>query len=224
MLTVSVDAARLGLAGRVDGKGIAYVYYEVLIKDENSERYYGPVIREHVRAVGEKETRGVCRPDWTDPVEVSLDVDLTMRLLTDGERSAFCFAVPEGYTAASHRVGGIYVAAVGTGPLRAVVDFDASGKVTRVVARKDRGRASTLREIVLKKGDTFTPAVEVLTHPSADAGWDVATAGSNTLTVGKRPLHVVTEALLPGEYLAGLLVQDPDGRLSRRYAPFTVHV
>ena len=73
-----------------------------------------------------------------------------------------------------------------------------------------------------KAGDQFTPLVQILTPPAGSGDWDVATALSTTLTFRDRLLSVVTGPPMLGEYLAGLLIQDLDGGLTRGYVPLTI--
>ncbi len=45
---------------------------------------------------------------------------------------------------------------------------------------------------------------------------------STSLVFPDRRLRVVTETLIPGDYLAGLVVQDLDGGLHRKYVPLAI--
>jgi hypothetical protein len=58
--------------------------------------------------------------------------------------------------------------------------------------------------------------------PTEDGKWEVATALSTLLTFREQPLQLVTESPIPGEYLAGILIQDLDRKLTRKYAPLNI--
>lgn len=222
-LECSGDGEGLALTARVAGSGIAFIYTELLLKDPDAGRYYGPVARAHVRAAREGGTRATAHPVWDDAVEITAEIDPGLPLLTDGTAYAFCFAVPAGYGDPGRRLEGLYAPAGGATPFQAVCSFDEDGSLRGILAKKEQGRRSLPRGLTPKPGDRFTPFAQVLTPPDEDAGvgaaagWTVAAGLSAALTWGAQRLRVVTEAPLPGDYLAGLLVQDLDGRLTREY-------
>ena len=104
------------LTAQISGKNIAYIYTEILLKDRGLDQFYGPVAREHVPADRNKETRGISRPDWDETVKLAVRLRPSLRLLTDGVDSAFCFAAPEGYGTSDYRLGGLYTPADGAVP------------------------------------------------------------------------------------------------------------
>jgi len=273
-----LEGEEVVLSGRISGKNVAYVYAELLLKDPDAERYYGPVAREHVEAGRTKETRGVARPDWEEYLDLRVRLAPSLRVLGDGVDSAFCFPVPEGYGRPDHRLDGLYVsagvpaegtavddsdaAAAAASPaaaaashvataraaaaapditavraadtrrdaaaprggtsFRARLIIDETGQIRQIVARKEQGRRALPHVLTPKPGDRFTPFVQTLTPPTDDGEWGVETLLSTTLTFRDAPLRVVTYAPIPGDYLAGLLVEDFDGRLTRRYVPLTI--
>jgi hypothetical protein len=221
-IDLSAKGEEFMLSAWVDGSNIAFIYTEVLLKDESLDRFYGPVAREYIRAERTKETRGVSRPDWDDSVDLSVKIRPSLRVLTDGVDSAFFFSVPEGYGDPQHRIDGLYAPADGTGEFRARVTFDSGGETKRIVAYKEQGYRSAPHPLAPRRGDRLTPFVQVLTPPAEDGEWKVGTALSTPLTLGDRPFRVVTETPMPGDYLVGLLVQDFDGGLTRKYAPLTI--
>jgi hypothetical protein len=210
------------LTTQVRGRNIAHIFAEILLKDRDLDRYYGPVVREHVRAHRNKETGGVIRPDWDDPVDVVVAIHPILRLLTDGIDSAFCFSVPEGYGSSDYRIDGLYALADGAAPFRARFAFDSAGEMKRVIAYKEQGGRSTPHALNPGQGDRFAPFVQVLTPPTEDGDWEVTPALSTPLAFHDKELCVVTDTPMPGEYLVGLLVQDLDGRLTRKYVPLTI--
>jgi len=221
-LVLSAEGEELTLTAEVNGRNIAYIYAEMLLKDTDFDRFYGPVARHHVWADRNKETRGISRPDWDDPVEVAVALRPHLRLLTNGVESGFCFSVPEGYGDPDHQLGGLYTPAGGAAPLRALLTFDNSGEMKRLLAYGRQARRSGLHALTPKAGDEFTPLVQMLTPPAQGGDWDMATALSTPLTFHDRSLSVVTGPPMPGEYLAGLLIQDLDGGLTREYVPLTI--
>ncbi|MBN1631675.1 MAG: hypothetical protein JW990_18120 [Thermoleophilia bacterium] len=217
----TLEDGELFLVAQVRGRNIAHVFAEVLLKDGDLERYFGPVLREHVPAARSKETRGVSRPVWDDPVDVSVRLGSCVRLLTDGVETVFCFSVPEGYGTPNHRLTGRYTPAHAAAPLRACLTFGSTGDLVDAVAYRERRGRSLPRAVTLREGDRFAPYAQVLT-PLDEGEWEVGTALCDVLVLGDRPLRVESAPLMPGEYLAGVAVQDLDGGFTRRYAPLTV--
>lgn len=219
---VSREGDLVTVGGRIAGRGVAYVYADLLLKDPASERYYGPVARERVAASRFKETRGSIRPVWDDPLEIAAAVTAGLRVLTDRIDHAFCFSTPGAYGDPTRRLEGLYTPSGGGRQSRAVISLGASGEVVKILARRERGGRFLPRPLFPRPGDRFAPFVTVLA-PSGEGGeWSVATALSDEVTFSDTGLHVDVEPLMPGEYLAGLVVQDLDGGIVREYAPLTV--
>jgi hypothetical protein len=212
----------LTLTAQVSGRNIAYIYTELLLKDKSLERFYGPVAREHLQADRNSETGGLSRPVWDDPIDVRVRLRRSLRLLSDGVGSAFCFSAPERYGSLDYRLSGLYTPVGGAASLRVVLVFGGDGEIKRISAYEGQGRRFAPRALSPKQGDRFAPFVQVLTPPVADGDWGVATAVSNLLTFGDQPLRVVTGPSVPGHYLAGLLIQDLDGGLVRKYVPLAI--
>jgi hypothetical protein len=221
-LDLAVEGEQLTLAAQIRGRNIAYIYSEILLKDEDLDRFYGPVAREHLRADRNKETGGISRPDWDDPVELTLMLYPSLSVLTDGVDSAFCFSTPERYGSQDRRLGGLYTPADGAAPLRALFIFDNAGEMKGVFAYGRQGRRSGPHMLTPERGDRFIPLAQVLTPPAAGGDWETATALSTPLTFRDGPLGVVEGPPMPGDYLVGLLIQDLDGGLTREYVPLTV--
>lgn len=216
-LTLAHADRGIELSGRVNGRLVAYIYAEMLLEDAAAGFLFGPVVREHVRAARHREVRGVMRPEWDDPVDLTVTLSSSLHVVTDGSDSAFCFSTPEGYESSHRRLEGLYTPAGSKASLRAVLTYDVSGEVRGVAAYRPRGRVSMPRALSLKEGDCFIPMVQILEPSSDGAGWAVADAFSTRLTIRERPLRVLREPLLPGDYVAGLVVQDLDGGLTRVY-------
>jgi hypothetical protein len=213
------------LTAQVAGKNIAYIYTEILLKDKSLDQFYGPVAREYIHADRDKETGGVSYPDWDDMVDLAVTLRPSLRLLTDGVDSAFAFAIPENYDHPDYRLDGLYTPADGTAPRRSRITFDSAGKTKNIIAYKEQGRRSTPHALTPKQGDQFSPFVQILTPPAraAENGkWDVTTALSTLLTFRDGPLRMITESPMPAEYLIGILIQDSDGKLTRKYIPLTI--
>jgi hypothetical protein len=218
-LDVKQEDEGLLLTARVAGRNLAYLYTDILLKDERADRFYGPVAREHIRADRDKEDGGVIRPDWEDPVKVRVRLRPGLRVLTDGVRSALCFAVPEGYSSPDHRVNGLYTLAGGEAPVRALLVFRGDGTLSRVTAHAAQGWRPGPGALTPKPGDRFAPFAQVLAPPARDGGWRVTTALADELAFGEEPLRMLFKEPLPGEYLVGLVAQDFDGGITRKYLP-----
>jgi hypothetical protein len=209
----------LTLTAQVGGKNIAYLFIEILMKDR--DKYYGPVLREYIPAAREKETGGVKHPDWDETIDLSFPLRPRLTLLTDGVDSAFAFALPEGYGVSGCRLDGQYTNAEKQS--RARITFDGDGRIKEILAFKEQRMKSTPHALTPKPGGTFAPFVQVLTPPHDENGkWEAEIVLSTALTFGERPFRLEKESLIPGEYLAGILIQDLDGGFTRKYVPFTV--
>jgi len=206
------------LTAQVSGKHIAYLFVEILMKDEG--KFYGPILREYIEAAWDDQTGGVLRPNWSDPISLSIPLRPSLTLLTDGMDSAFAFCIPAGYRVSGCHLDGQFITAAEGSQFRARIVFDGDGKITEILAFKQQRMKSTPRPVTPKPGDTFTPFVQVLTEEGG--AWKTETVLSTSLTFGDPPLRLEKESLLPGEYLAGILVQDMDGGLTRKYVPLAI--
>jgi hypothetical protein len=211
------------LTAQISGKNIAYIYTEILLKDKNLNQFYGPVARQYNQADQNKVTDEISRPDWDEVINLSVTLRPSLTLLSDGVDSAFAFTTPAGYSTADYRLDGLYTPADGSAPRRARITFDSAGETKEVVAFKEQGKRSTPHELTFKTGDQFAPFIQILTPPAEENGkWEAVTALSNPLTFCDQAFRVVTESPLPAEYLAGILVQDLDGKFTRKYVPLTI--
>jgi len=211
------------LTAQVSGKNIAYLFIEILMK--NGENFYGPVLREYIPADSDKETGGILRPNWSDAISLSIPLRPSLTLLTDGVDSAFAFCIPIGYRVSGCHLDGQYTTAEDS-QFRARITFDSDGSVKQILAREAKQqrmkRFATPHPITPKPGDTFAPFVQVLTEEDGASLRESETALSTPLTFGEAPFRLEKESLLPGEYLVGILAQDLDGGLKRKYVPFTI--
>jgi hypothetical protein len=211
------------LTAQVAGKNIAYIYTEVLLKDKNLNQFYGPVSRVYIQADQDKETDGINYPDWDEEINLAATLRPSLRLLTDGVDSAFCFSIPEAYENPNYRLDGLYTPADGAAPRRACITFDSNGKTKEILAFKEQGRLATPHILTPNQEDQFAPFVQILTPAVEEDGkWDVTAALSNPLTFRDQPLCIVAETPMPAEYLVGILIQDLDGKFTRKYVPLTI--
>jgi hypothetical protein len=209
-------------AAQVSGRHIAQIYTELLLQDKGSNQLYGPVMRNYVQAERNKVTGGVSRPDWDETIHLSLRLHPGLRLLTDGSDSAFGFLLPSGYDSSDYCLDGLYTASAETSR-RARITFDSAGKITQALAFKEKGGSAMPHAVTFKPGDQFAPFVQMLNPPTDEnPAWRVTPGLSTPLTFRDQPLRWVTEAPMPGDYLAGLLVEDLDGTLTRQYSPLTI--
>ena len=212
---------------RIDGKNIAFIYFDVMLFDKERSQLYGPVFRHFIRAEREKETGGVLRPKWEKTNSVAYTYRPTLRLLTDGERTAFAFLIPESYGVASGKetwlLDGQYTFAGGGEQRRATLYFDGSGRMKKIIGFKAIGFRSTPGAITPSSGDSFSPFTQNLTLPAEEGDdWKEEKGMSNTLTFGENSLHWVEEMHLPGAHYIGFLVSDVDGNFTRKYIELTV--
>ncbi len=213
----------LTLKTHISGDKIGYVFSEILFRDPHLEQYYGPVAREFVPAEQSRETLGVSRPVWAAAFELTLTLTPGLRLLTDGVNSAFAFLLPEGYGKSNDQVEGLYTPADGAGPRRALLTFDDKGELKKALVFRGRSGRSAPHALTFKEQDQFSPFVQILTPPAGEhSAWQVKKGLSTTLVVRDQPLRWLSASPLPGAYLAGLLIQDLDGKHTRQYAPFTL--
>jgi len=208
----------LTLTAQISGENIAYLFVEILMKD--GEKFYGPVLREYIPADSDKETGGIKRPNWGNPISLSLPLRPSLTLLTDGVDSAFAFAIPEGYGNSGNRLDGQFTPAAEGKQSRARITFDSDGKIIEILAFKEQRTKSTPHALTPKNGDTFAPFVQALTE--TDGNWQAETVLATALTFGEQPFRLEKESLIPGEYLVGIVVQDLDGGLTRKYVPMAV--
>lgn len=204
------------LTAQVSGKHIAYLFVEILMKDEG--KFYGPILREYIEAAWDDQTGGVLRPNWSDPISLSIPLRPSLTLLTDGVNSAFAFCIPTGYRLSGCHLDGQYTSAESQS--RARIVFDGEGNIKEILAFKQQRMKSTPRPVTPKPGDTFAPFVQVLTEE--DGAWKTETVLSTSLTFGDQPFRLEKESLLPGEHLVGILVQDLDGGFTRKYVPLAI--
>jgi len=223
-IDLSASDEEFTLTTQVSGKNIAYIYTEILLKDKILDQFYGPVAREYIHADRDKEIGGNIHPVWDDTINLSVRLRLSMHLLTDGVDSAFGFLIPEGYRNPDYRLDGLYTSADGTSH-RACITFDSNGEIKDIVTYKEQGRRSMPHAIIPKQGEQFTPFVQILTPPERakeNGKWEATTALSTLLTFRNQSLRVAKEAPMPADYLVGILIQDLDGKLARKYTSLTI--
>ena len=222
-LQVSVGGEEVTVAARIGGRNLAYAYVELFLEDPGRPRFYGPLAREHVRAQRETEVGGLLQPDWgEEPVEVVARIRANQRLLTDGVEWALFCPLPGGYGETDYELSGLYAQADGAAPFPIALRVDHSGAIRRVVARKELGKRSLPRVIRPSPGDRLSPYVEVVTRTVEEGNWETTTALGASLTFSEQPWYLDVEPAAPGRYLAGFVLQDLDGRLTRHYAPFAI--
>jgi hypothetical protein len=211
----------LTLHAQIQGERIAYLYTEILFADPETHQFYGPITRDTVRAENDQETGGVMRPVWGQTTEFNLTLTPMLPLLTDGVHFAFAFCLPEGYARTNQLLEGIYTSADGSIRRRARITLDGSGDIQGMLAYKDQAGRSAPHALRLQPDDRFSPFVQVLAPPDGEnSAWQAGKCLSGPLVFRDRPFHRIFETLLPGEYLAGVLIQDLDGKFTRQYVPF----
>jgi len=207
---------------QINGKNISYIYFELLLQDKSLNQFYGPVASEYIQADKNKTIGGVSHPVWDDSINLTVRLNPSLRLLTDGVDSAFGFFIPANYGNSESRLDGLYTPASGSDPRRARITFDSAGQIVSVVAYKEKGRTAP-HALTFEHGDQFAPFVQVLTQPAEEKqAWKSTKGLSTPLTFKGQPFQQTEEPLMPADYLIGLLVQDLDGGFVRKYAPLTI--
>lgn len=218
-----VAGEALTLTAQLRGEKIAYLYTELFFRDPDLGAYYGPVLREAVQASENALVNGVPHPVW--PAEINLRLQLTpqLRLLTDGEASAFAFFSPVASAQPGYQLEGLVTRAGEEVSRRARLTFDEAGELQGALVYTEKGRRSLPRALKFKPGDQFRPFVQILTGPSAEnPAWQVARGLSTPLTWQGTAFQWVAEPLMPGEYLLGLVVVDLDGAQTRQTVSLTL--
>ena len=210
----------VSLSVNIEGKGIAYLFTDLLMGDPDLDQYYGPVLRDFVMANHTRTIGGVTRPRWDAALELTLELRPRLRLLTDGTDSTFGFFLPASYDGSDLQIEGVHTSATGTSR-RARLTFGSDGATKKLVAFKEGGRVSAPAALTLKPGDQFAPYVQLIAR-AEDDGWQASICLASPLTFRGEAFRWVERPPLPGEYLAGILAQDLDGGLTRTYAPLTV--
>lgn len=208
----------LTLTAHISGKHTAHIFTEILFYDKDLGQLYGPVAREYIRAEKNKQVNGVSHPAWEDALDLTIQLTPGLRLLTDGTDSAFGFLFPEGYNSSDTYVDGLYAEADGAAQRRARIFFDSAGAVKKMTAYKEQGRRALPHALTLEQGDQFTPFIQILTPPADE----IKTGLSTPLTYRGAPLRWESELPLPGDYWVGIIIQDLDGGLTRKYSPLTI--
>ncbi|MHC1783363.1 MAG: hypothetical protein AB9891_11530 [Anaerolineaceae bacterium] len=213
----------LTLSAQVKGRQIAFVFTEILLHDPALGQAYGPVMRDYTQAEQNKEIGGVLHPKWEEDFHLTLTITPSLHLVTDGIDSAFGFLIPAAYGLAECWLDGLYTSLDEATRRRVRITFDGAGKTKSLVAFQESGGRSAPHALTLSQGDQFSPFVQVLHSPvDENHAWQEVQGFSTPLTYRGQPLRWVKEPPLPGDYLVGLLIQDMDGGLTRKYAPLAI--
>ena len=213
--------ASLVLSAQVGGPAALFVYLELLLRDPAVEQYYGPVYREPMAAPRTKTVGGVVYPDWSETPMAQVTLQPSQRLLTDGQDWAMGYlkpVVPRGGAMspvyrleALHRTGWI------RRPRRAQLEFTSAGQATQALSFRELELGAAPRPFNPRPGDRFTPLLR-LYRPAGEEGAIVekAIVRGNTLK-WRQGMQWQSAPLVPGTYLIGLVAEDLDGQLYRRY-------
>ncbi len=250
--TILPAAKDVTLVTTVRGEAIAHIFVEALLYDEACGCAYGPVYREYLQAPDHKEVGGVPHPEWRETAAIHTTFKPTLRALSNGTANAFAFAAPEAYArppeTTTYSLRGRLAGAGGDPPREVKFSFDEAGRMVGAVGFgqhaedddpendggiKKRGIARTIgaffgrgapRSITPQPGDTFTPEGRVLLAPQdANEPWGEGTGTSTPLIFNEEtPLHWEVLPLPPATYLVGIVVEDFDGKFTRKYAPLII--
>jgi hypothetical protein len=210
---------RVRLTVPINGADIAFVYFEAWLWDAATERLYGPLWREHLRAPREQKTGGVLRPLWGESLEVTYEFLPRILLLTQGEAHAPAFPIPERYPDASGQttwtITGQYVFADGKSR-RAELSFTRAGQLRRVTTFKAGRIGEAPAETTIRPGDRFTPYARCLRLDAAGR-WLAGEFPLAPLTLQSAALNWSLHPLPGDELRLGFLARDFDNRRVRRY-------
>jgi len=210
------------LSVHIEDKGIAYIFIDLLMRDPEREQYYGPVVRDFVMANRTRTVGGVTHPRWDSDLELTLDLRPRLRMLTDGNASTFGFFQPASYDSSEFFLDGLYTSAGDKASRRARLSVDGDGVFKKIVVFEESERGSFPAELRLESGDQFAPYVELIAEAQDEDGWGAMDCIASPITFRGEPFRWEERAPLSGDYLAGILVQDLDGQLTRMYAPLNV--
>jgi len=210
------------LSASIEGKGIAYIFTDLLMRDPKRKQYYGPVLRDFVMANRTRTVGGVTHPHWDSDLELTLDLRPRLRMLTDGNASTFGFFQPASYDSSEFFLDGLYTSAEEKTSRRARLSVDGDGVFKKMVANEETERGSFPSEARLGSGDQFAPYVELIAHAKDEDGWGAMDCVASSVTFRGEPFRWEERPPLAGDYLAGILVQDLDGQLTRMYAALNV--
>jgi hypothetical protein len=218
---------RFRLTARIEGSNIAFIFFEFLLYDPALKKAYGPVLRNFIKASRNRVTGGVKYPLWQAPLEIQVKARPRLRLLDDGHAAAFCFLAPASYGAlpwnALYALDGSYSFVADGSQLNATAYFGSNHKLEKIIGFSGRGPAYSPRTLIPQAGDQFTPHGCLLTRPVAEGeAWGEGLCRSSSLTFGGGKMRWIETPLIPGQYLAGFVVQDMDGQMHRRYAELSV--
>lgn len=217
----------VALSARVGGQDITFVYLELLLRNPQTGQYYGPVYREAIAAPRMQTIGGVDVPDWREPLVAQVTVQPFLRLLTDGKEWSLGFVRPPAPktpdAAKIYTLEALYRSAWGRKQHRAQVSFDSTGEGQSLLVFRDTEGGAMPRAANPRRGDRFTPLLQVY-RPAGEEGvaQESAIVQGDTLKWRGEGLRWQAEPLLPGTYLAGLVAEDLDGQLHRRYAELVV--
>jgi hypothetical protein len=215
----------LTLSAQVGGPDVALVYLELLLRDPHRNQYYGPVCREPIEAQKTKPSGGLQVPNWSETPVVQATIEPFLRLLTDGQVWTFGFLEPQ--APQSPTTGIIYTQEVLYRPVRgrrkgrAQISFDATGEAKSVLVSSDLAGGAAPRPVNPRRGDRFTPLLRCYRPVEAGLVTHKAFVQGSAIKWHGR-LQWQAAPLIPGTYLVGLVAEDLDGQLHRRYAELVV--
>ncbi len=217
----------VSVSTRVNGRNIAFIYADMMLYDKEFDRAYGPVYRKHIPAASDKEIGGVLYPDWEETVHIAFEFTPTLRILTDGVNFGFGFVYPDRYgslsTGGTYWLNGLYSTDEGQTVRDAKMYLDKTGKMEKIIVAGSKFGRRAPREIMPKPGDQFTPFVQLFSPPrDKDHRWQGTKCLTNTLTFRSHGVYWIEENPIPGVYLLGVIVQDLDANLVRKYAKLTI--
>ncbi|MBN2387198.1 MAG: hypothetical protein JXB85_09265 [Anaerolineales bacterium] len=171
---------------------------------------------------------GVNFPNYGEsPIEVQFDFNPTLYILTDGEHEAYALFEPAEYLSAEgqmvYAAYGQYTAVNSSGPLDAMLYFDAYGNFLYAYAYPDTDNdgISSPVEIALQPGDHFTDYVQYVAFDDNDQPYYDYEPSQDVWTWGDAGFSFYPAYVPDGEYAVGIIAIDFDGNLVENYVYIT---
>jgi hypothetical protein len=207
---------QIAVQARISGENIAYIYFDMLLKDPEQEQYYGPVARVSVKSVHDGEVDGKVYPLWEENNLVDLSINPGLRLVTDGINSVLAFTQPAVYGLEGDYLDGLLIRKKTATKLKARLYFAPNGELSKMVVIKNRKGLLIPHTLKLAEGDQFHPYIRVYGINESDGIMrKIGSCYSTQITYQGNPVKLVLETPLPGEYYLGFEIEDMEGHSNR---------
>lgn len=205
----------------VKGNNINQIFSELMI--QLGSYLVGPVLCYFLHSAKNREIKGVVHPHWESENVVDFVLDASMRLLCCGEGFTLASMTPKRYGVEAEAqiwiLQGIYQRGGGE-PFRARFEFDHKGNLVHKTGFCPKSIEDVVSpfELLIEEGDTFEPFVTLI-----DDKGDVGIGTVNPIMLGGGNLpHWERIGVIAGTYQVGVVVEDFDGKVDRKYSKLTI--